>query len=411
VGEVLPFRVNDHVLDLIDWRRVPDDPIFQLTFPQREMLEDREYRTLRDLLYGGAERDRVEALVRSIRLGLNPHPSGQMSYNRPIHRGKRLDGLQHKYRETVLFFPGAGQTCHAYCTYCFRWAQFVEIDGGKFSDRDTADLVAYLESRSEVTDVVLTGGDPMIMKTRVLRRYVEPLLDDRLTHVQNLRIGTKALSYWPARFVSDTDADDLLRLFERVVSAGRHLSLMVHFSHPVELGPELVERAVCRIRSTGAELRIQAPVVRYVNDDPEVWAELWSRGVAMGMVPYYLFVERDTGPRRYFQVPLVEAHDIFRRAYSRVSGLARTVRGPVMSVTPGKVRVLGVRGEGADGVMVLDYLQARDAERVRRPFLARYSSDAVWWDDLEPADPFDRPFFEGAHEPFVALPAGDRLCS
>ena len=78
---------------------------------------------------------------------------------------------------------------------------------------------------------------PMVMRTRVLRRFVEPLLSPDLEHVQNIRIGTKAVAYWPQRFVSDEDADDCLRLFEEVIAAGRHLALMGHYSHPVELEP------------------------------------------------------------------------------------------------------------------------------------------------------------------------------
>ncbi|NIP15323.1 MAG: lysine 2,3-aminomutase, partial [Pseudomonadales bacterium] len=70
--------------------------------------------------------------------------------------------MQHKYRETVLFFPAAGQTCHAYCTYCFRWAQFVGIDELKFASRQADSLVAYLERHPEVTSVLITGGDPLV---------------------------------------------------------------------------------------------------------------------------------------------------------------------------------------------------------------------------------------------------------
>ena len=69
----------------------------------------------------------------------------------------------------------------------------------------------------------------------MLRRYIEPLLDPSLEHLQSIRIGTKAPAYWPYRFVTDPDADDLLRLFERVRQAGRHVAIMAHYSHPREL--------------------------------------------------------------------------------------------------------------------------------------------------------------------------------
>ncbi|MCB9597122.1 MAG: lysine 2,3-aminomutase, partial [Sandaracinaceae bacterium] len=208
VAHVLPFRVSSHVLEaLIDWSRVPEDPIYQLTIPQPGMLDARDLDRMVDLVRREAPRDAITAAAREIQLRMNPHPAGQLRLNVPTLDGERLEGMQHKYRETVLFFPSQGQTCHAYCTYCFRWAQFVALDELKFASRETESLTAYLRAHREVTDVLLTGGDPMVMKTKVLRRYVEPLLEPGLEHVQTIRIGTKAPAYWPYRFVTDPDAD------------------------------------------------------------------------------------------------------------------------------------------------------------------------------------------------------------
>jgi KamA family protein len=386
VSLVLPFRINEYVLqELIDWERVPEDPIYQMTFLQRQMLDEEDFSRLAELRRRDVDRQEIDAEVHRIRLELNPHPAGQLTDNVPTLAGRRLTGLQHKYQESVLFFPAAGQVCHAYCTYCFRWAQFVDLPQMRFQARDAEDLVTYLRSHPEVTDVIFTGGDPMIMGTAVLRRYIEPLLDDSLEHVQTIRIGTKSPAYWPQRFVTDGDADALLRLFEEVTESGRHLALMAHYSHPVELAPTIARQAVGRIRSTGAEIRMQAPLMRRVNDRAEDWAELWRTGVRLGMVPYYLFVERDTGPRDYFSVPLARAYEVFRDAYAAVSGIARTVRGPSMSAYPGKVRVLGVTTIGDERCFVLDLLQVRDPQWVRRPFFARFDPEATWFDQLEPA--------------------------
>lgn len=395
VGRVLPFRVNPYVLrELIDWRRVPDDPIFRLVFPQRDMLPPDDYQRVRALVEADAAKDEMTAEVERIRLGLNPHPAGQLSANVPELDGRPLPGLQHKYRETVLFFPAAGQTCHAYCTYCFRWPQFVDLPGHRFAAKEARDLADYLHAHPEVTDVLITGGDPMVMKTKALRRYIEPLLAPGLEHVQSIRIGTKSLAYWPQRFVTDADADEVLELFEEVIAAGRHLALMAHASHPAELRPEIARTAIRRVRDTGAEIRMQAPALRHVNDDARVWAELWREGVRLGMVPYYMFVERDTGPRGYFELPLARCHEIFTRAFRRVSGLARTARGPSMSAYPGKVRVNGVAEVAGEDVFVLELLQGRDPEWVGRPFFARFDPEAVWLDDLEPAFGAERFFFQ-----------------
>ena len=385
VATVLPFRTNSYVVDeLIDWDEAPDDPIYRLVFPQPDMLPRTDVARMADLLSAGAPEAQVQAAAHEIRMRLNPHPAGQLLLNAPRLDGRALPGLQHKYAETVLFFPKQGQTCHAYCAYCFRWAQFVDEPELKMATDHIGTLVSYLRQHREITSVLITGGDPMIMSAEVLRRYIEPLLAADLDHVESIRIGTKSLAYWPQRYVTDADADATLRLFEEVVGSGRTLALMAHCSHPRELEPSVAVEAIRRVRDTGAVIRTQAPLIRSVNDDAATWRAMWRTQVRAGMVPYYMFVERDTGPQDYFAVPLARAHEIFRDAYASVSGLCRSVRGPSMSATPGKVCVDGVADVAGLRVFVLRMLQARDPDLVGRPFFARFDPHATWLTDLEP---------------------------
>jgi L-lysine 2,3-aminomutase len=408
VATVLPFRTNEYVLEsLIDWSAAPDDPIYRLVFPQEDMLPPEDIAPIAALLSRGAPDQELQAAAHSIRRRLNPHPAGQLALNVPAFGDEPMPGVQHKYPETVLVFPKQGQTCHAYCTYCFRWAQFVGEPDLKMATDDMERVTSYLTAHPEVTSVLITGGDPMIMGTGVLRRYVEPLLG--LGQLESIRIGTKALSYWPQRFVSDPDADDALWLFEQVVSAGKNLALMAHFTHPRELEPPLVARAIGRIRATGAVIRTQAPLIRTINDDPATWSRMWRTQLRLGLVPYYMFVERDTGPQGYFAVPLVRAAEIFRDAYSGVSGLCRTVRGPSMSATPGKVCVDGVADVAGQRVFVLHMIQARDPSLVGRPFFARFDPEAVWLSDLEPAFADRFPFENGPNPRLRAAVAQPQL--
>src|ERR1700761_2565265 len=235
-------------------------------------------------------RDEVRRLAHEVRMRLTPHPAGQLALNTPALDDEPMPGLQHKYPETVLFFPRQGQTCHAYCTYCLRGAKFVAEPDLKMATDDIGGLVTYLRAPPEVTSVLITGGDPMIMGETVLRRYLEPLLDPSLEHLESIRIGTKSLAYWPQRFVSAPDAAGTLRLFEEVRAAGRTLAFMAHFSHPRELEPPVVSQAVRRIRDAGAIVRTQAPLIRSINDDPAVWSGMWRTQARMGMIPYYMFV-------------------------------------------------------------------------------------------------------------------------
>jgi KamA family protein len=395
VSAVLPFRVNNYVIEeLIDWNNIPDDPIFQLTFPQPDMLHSSDFERMLELVKKHASPDEIHRTAREIQNQLNPHPAGQLELNVPKLDREPLAGMQHKYRETVLFFPAAGQTCHAYCTYCFRWAQFVGINELKFAARQADALVSYVRQHPEVRSILFTGGDPMVMKTQVLRRYVEPLLDPSLEHLESIRIGTKAPAYWPYRFVTDDDADDLLSLFDEVSDSGRNLALMAHFTHPRELETPIAREALRRIRSAGAVVRCQSPIISHVNDSAEAWATMWNEQVKLGAIPYYMFVERDTGAKQYFALALEKALRIFNDAYRQVSGLARTVRGPSMSATPGKVLVDGISEINGEKVFVLKLLQGRDPSWVGRPFFAQYDPEASWIDQLTPAFGDEEFFYE-----------------
>lgn len=386
VATVLPFRVNQYVADhLIDWKRVPDDPIFRLVFPQPEMLDPEDFNAVADALRKRSSKPELVELARSIRAKLNPHPADQQDLNVARLDGQVLDGVQHKYHETVLFFPARGQVCHSYCTFCFRWAQFVGDRSLRFASTKPDLLAQYLMRSPQVTDLLITGGDPMVMRAHHLESYIRPLLSPELAHVQTIRIGTKSLSFWPQRYVSDPDAGQVLRILERCVRAGKHVAVMAHYNHWRELDTPIVREAIRRIRATGAVIRSQGPLLRGINDDPTVWGRLWDEQVRLGIVPYYMFVERDTGARAYFEVPLARGWHIYRDAIKQVSGLGRTARGPSMSTSPGKVEIQGVSEIRGEKVFVLRFIQGRNPNWVQRPFFARYDEKATWLDQLEPA--------------------------
>lgn len=389
-AHVFPFKVNNYVInELIDWENYKTDPIFRLTFPQKEMLFEEDYEKVEEAVRSGASRMELKEVANSIRLQLNPHPAGQMEMNVPEVNGEALPGVQHKYKQTLLFFPSSGQTCHSYCTFCFRWAQFVGMDGLKFAARETEALLEYLEEHQEVTDLLFTGGDPMIMSFKVFKQYIDPFLDpNNKTNIQTIRIGTKVLGFWPYKFLTDKDASDFLDLFKKITDSGINLSFMAHFNHINELSTEAVQKAVLLLRQAGVQIRTQSPLIKNINDDADMWAKMWRKQVNMGMIPYYMFVERDTGARQYFELPLEKTWEIFQKAYQQVSGVCRTVRGPSMSCEPGKVQILGVDTIEVDGefekVFVLQMLQGRNPDWVCRPFFAKYDPEAYWMDDLEP---------------------------
>ncbi len=394
VGNVLPFKTNNYVIDeLIDWDNFHDDPMFVLNFPQKMMLPPEDFSNMASALKNETNKIELKKIANQIREKLNPHPAGQ-SQNVPELEGIKLPGIQHKYEETMLFFPTQGQTCHAYCTFCFRWPQFTGMDDLRFAMNQVDYVIEYIKAHPEITDILFTGGDPMVMKASVLDNYISRILEADLPNLQNIRIGTKSLSFWPYRFLTDSDSDDILRIFEKVVKAGKSLALMAHFNHYRELETEAVGNAVARIRSTGAQIRTQSPVLNHINADSKVWSRMWTQQVRMGMIPYYMFVARDTGAQEYFGVSLARGWEIFREAYINVSGIARTVRGPSMSCTPGKVRIVGVSDIKGEKVFVCEFIQGRNKEWVGHPFFAKYDPRALWMDDLQPAFGQEEFFFE-----------------
>ncbi len=392
VSEVFPFKTSNYVVnELINWDNYQDDPMYILNFPQRSMLKPSQFDSISRMLEKQASKTDLARHVHELRLTLNPHPAGQMEYNVPTLKGQKLTGIQHKYDETVLFFPSQGQTCHAYCTFCFRWPQFTGLQGLKFAMKESNLLISYMKENPSITDILITGGDPMVMKASILEKIVKHILAADLPQLRTIRIGTKSLSFWPYRYISDPDSEQLLNIFRRITERGKHLAIMAHINHPCELGTEAVREAVQNIRDTGAQIRTQSPLLRNINDDPAIWAMMWRKQINLGMIPYYMFIARNTGAQAYFGVTLERSHQVFNNAYKQVSGLCRTVRGPSMSAGPGKIRIAGISEARGEKVFTLEFLQGRNSDWVGKPFFAAYDPKAQWLDELVPA--FGEPAF------------------
>ena len=386
IGRVLPFKTNNYVVDeLIDWANYKNDPMFAINFPQKKLIDPEHFDRVSNLLKSGAGVSAVNQAVDSIRHGLNPHPAGQLECNVPEMDGHKLSGIQHKYDETMLVFPAQGQTCHAYCTFCFRWPQFTGMSDCKMAVKQAEVTAGYLARHPEITDVLFSGGDPMVMTAGRLEVYIDALLNSEFSNLKTIRIGTKTLSFWPYRYLTDKDSGKILALFRKVVDSGIHLSIMAHINHYREMSTSAFREAVKRIRQTGAVIRSQSPILKHVNSDPLIWEKMWVDQVRMGIIPYYMFVPRNTGAHRFFSIPLVKAYDIYRKAFSRVSGLARTVRGPSMSALQGKIKIDGIPEIRGKKYICMSFIQGRSAEWVKKPFFSEYDAKACWIDELKPA--------------------------
>lgn len=168
----------------------------------------------------------------------------------------------------------------------------------------------------------------------------------------------------------------------------------------------IVREAIRRIRATGTVIRTQAPLINHINNDPQIWADMWREQIQLGLIPYYMFVERDTGAKRYFEVPLARTYEVYQQAIQQVSGLARTARGPSMSAGPGKIEIQGITELQGEKVFVLRFIQGRNPDWVQKPFFAKYDPEATWFDQLVPAFGEEKFFFT---DEYAAMSGQDEL--
>ncbi|MBM63384.1 MAG: KamA family radical SAM protein [Acidobacteria bacterium] len=329
------FRANDYYLGLINWED-PDDPIRQLIIPREEELTD----------WGALDASNEESVT--------------------VARG-----VQHKYTDTVLLL--CNEVCGAYCRYCFRKRLF--MDDNDETTNDITEGLAYIASHPEVTNVLLTGGDPLLMSTRRLTEIFDALRS--IDHVQIIRIGSKMPAFDPYRVLNDQELQSVFRTYS---TPKQRIYLMAHFDHPNELTPLAIEGIDSCIRN-GVICVNQCPIIRGINDDPTVLAEMYSTLSYIGCSPYYLFQGRPTAGNQPYEVPIVEGWTIFQNALKRGSGLARRARF-CMSHETGKIEIIGVDTEH----IYLRYHQAKYAADLSRFFICRRDDNAYWLDQLEVVD-------------------------
>lgn len=390
VARVLPFKTNNYIVDyLIDWRNYKSDPIYILTFPNKNMLRPEHFEKVRHAVKRKAAEEEITRIVNGIRLDLNPHPANQAS-NVPELDGRPLNGSQHKYRDIILFFPSEGQSCHAHCTFCFRWPQFVKDLDLQFSMREIDLVIDYIRRNEHINEILFTGGDPLIMSPGTISRYIDKIIDAKIPNLKTIRFGTKSLTFWPFTFLPDfnDEAEDMLAMFRKIADHGYHLAFMAHFNHPNELNNGVVQEAIRNIQVTGAVIRTQAPLLRTINDSGRIWSSLWKKQVSLGLIPYYMFVERQTGPYDYFSLPLSRVYNIYQEAIKTSASFAKTVTAPVMSARMGKVQIMGIIESPGDEekYFILQYVRHRDFTKTFKPFLMKYDETSTWVDQLQPVE-------------------------
>jgi len=332
VCRTFAFRANDYYLSLIDWKD-PDDPIRRIIIPHPAELET----------WGSLD------------------ASSEKNY-------MKVPGLEHKYEHTAILL--VNDVCGGYCRFCFRKRLFMHIKDEVM--RDVSPGIEYIRAHPELNNILITGGDPLLLSTNKLEKIIRELR--KIDHVNVIRIGSKMPAFDPYRILNDPALMDML---EKYSTYDKKIYLMTHFNHPREL-TEPAMQALHMMQKAGVVTANQTPLIHGVNDSPDVLGELLDTLSFIGVPPYYVFQCRPTQGNRHLAVPVERAYEIHEQAKMRGSGLAKRSR-LVMSHKLGKIEVLGMTDEH----VFFRFHRAANPEDKAYTVVFRRNPEAYWYDDYE----------------------------
>jgi lysine 2,3-aminomutase len=332
LSEIHPIKVSEYYLSLID-ENDPEDPIRRMALPtEGELIADGSYDT-----------------------------SGELS-------NTVLPGMQHKYSQTAVILATA--ECATYCRHCFR-KRLVGLPSQEVL-RDLDAAVEYITAHQEINNILITGGDPFTLSTNRIARLLEAF--SNIPHLDFIRFGSRVPVTFPERILND---DQLLEALNEHSRNDRRLFIVTQYNHPKEITEESIQ-AVERLMATGLTVNNQTVLLKGVNDDPGVLANLQNGLVRIGVNPYYVFQCRPVARvKATFQVSLYRGYKIVEESKKRLNGHSKRFRF-IMSHETGKIEIVGVM----DGRFIFKYHQAKNPEDVGRIFSRAVDKTATWLDDL-----------------------------
>ncbi len=350
VCEKYAFRANEYYISLINWDD-PDDPIRRIVVPETAELE----------MWGDLD------------------ASDEKKYT-------KVHGLEHKYEHTAILL--VNDVCGGYCRFCFRKRIFMNINDE--IERNITEALKYIRKHKELNNILLTGGDPLVLSTGKLEKIISRIRE--IEHVNIIRIGSKMMAFNPYRILDDPS---LIEMLEKFSTPEKKIYLMAHYNHPREL-TEASIRAMHMIQKAGVITVNQTPLIRGVNDSPDVLAELLDKLSFIGVSPYYIFQCRPTQGNRHLAVPVESAYEIHEQAKMMGSGLAKRSR-MVMSHTLGKIEILGFTEDN----IIFKFHRSADPSEKARVVICKRNPEAYWYDDYtEIIDEYriENPFFEAENK-------------
>ncbi|MDN5341642.1 KamA family radical SAM protein [Oceanotoga sp. DSM 15011] len=332
VSKKYKFRSNEYYLSLIDWKD-ENDPIRKIIIPQYSELDE-----------WGIE-------------------DASKEYSYTISKG-----LQHKYKDTVLLL--INDLCGGFCRFCFRKRLFINI--GDEVTRDITTDLRYIEENKEITNVLLTGGDPLLLSTKKLNDIIKKLRD--IDHIKIIRIGTKLPAFYPFRIIED---ETLHSLIQNYSTPEKRLYFMLHINHPNEITHYTI-KSIDILLKNGAQVVNQTPILKGINDDVKTLKKLFQKLSYIGVPPYYVFQNRPVMGNKPFALEVEKGYINFLKALEEISGLAKRPKF-VMSHETGKIEISGIT---KDKIM-FKYHRANKEENKNKFMIYKRNPRAFWFDDYE----------------------------
>lgn len=333
-----PMNIPRYYLSLID-QNDPHDPIKKMAFPSED-----------ELVIAGAMGETTK------------DPYGDDKHNKG-------NGILHKYPYSALIV--ATDYCSMYCRHCFRKA-IVGLPNDKTVENFQRAL-EYIKEHKEITNVIISGGDPMLIDTPKLKKMLDGLKE--IEHINYVRIGTRTPVVYPLRFFDD-ELLEYFKEFNRV----KTLYMPTHFNHVNEITPTAKE-AILRIREAGVTVNNQAVLLKGVNDTVEDIEDLMNGLVKIGVNPYYLYQCMPVSRvRNHFQLPLKQGIDLVDKAKERLDGYAKRFKF-IMGHDKGKIEIVG----RIEDKLILKHIHSRpefphDASKM---MIMKLDDKAGWLDDME----------------------------
>src|SRR4051812_4241547 len=217
-----------------------------------------------------------------------------------------VPNITHRYPDRVLFL--VSPVCASYCRFCTRRRKVGDPEKIPLNQYDSA--FDYIAAHPEVRDIILSGGDPMMLSDRRLEYIFQRLR--AIPHVEIIRIGSRITSHLPSRITPE---------FCEMVKKYHPIYMNTHFNHPAELTPESIA-ALGRLADAGVPLGCQTVLLRGVNDDPAIMKDLMQKLLKARVRPYYIYMADQVAGGEHFRTNVEKGLEIVKALRGWTSGLA-----------------------------------------------------------------------------------------